>query len=373
MDFIDQIKLLSKRVEQIKDQIQTEEATKMSLIMPLFQALGYDVFNPMEFVPEYVADVGIKKGEKVDYAILTDGEPTILVEAKWCGEPLDKHGNQLFRYFTTTKAKFGILTNGVEYRFFTDLDEPNKMDEKPFFEFNITQIKEQDITELKKFHKANFDVEAVFSAAEDLKYTNQIKLLLKRQLNEPEDIFINYILNEIYDGRKTQTIIDKFKPVIKKSFNQFVNDLMSDRLNAALNKANGDNTTKVKVDVSSTSLSNNENVETNPETTENTKPKITTTQEELDGFAIVKAILHKTLDVNRIYYRDTASYFGILCDNKNYKWICRLRVETSTKYLILPDGTGSGKKYSISNINDIFNYEDELIESAKRFVEKPAE
>ena len=371
MDFIDQIKLLSKRVEQIKEQIQTEEATKMSLIMPLFQALGYDVFNPMEFVPEYVADVGIKKGEKVDYAILTDGEPTILVEAKWCGEPLDKHGNQLFRYFTTTKAKFGILTNGVEYRFFTDLDEPNKMDEKPFFEFNITQIKEQDINELKKFHKANFDVDAVFSAAEDLKYTNQIKLLLKRQLNEPEDNFINYILNEIYDGRKTQTILDKFKPVIKKSFNQFVNDLMSDRLNAALNKANNDNTTKV--DISSTSLSTDENVESTTETTEDNKPKITTTQEDLDGFAIVKAILHKTLDVNRIFYRDTASYFGILCDNKNYKWICRLRVETSTKYLILPDGTGSGKKCSISNINDIFNYENELIESAKRFVEETTE
>ena len=83
--------------------------------------------------------------------------------------------------------------------------------------------------------------------------------------------------------------------------------------------------------------------------------------------------MHKTLDVNRIFYRDTASYFGILCDNKNYKWICRLRVETSTKYLILPDGTGSGKKCPISNINDIFNYENELIESAKRFIEEATE
>ncbi|WP_302939602.1 type I restriction endonuclease [Megamonas funiformis] len=369
MDFIDQIKLLSKRVEQVKDQIQTEEATKMSLIMPLFQTLGYDVFNPMEFVPEYTADVGIKKGEKVDYAILTDGEPTILVEAKWCGEPLDKHGSQLFRYFTTTKAKFGILTNGVEYRFFTDLDEPNKMDEKPFFIFDITQIKEQDINELKKFHKANFNIDDVFSAAEDLKYTNQIKVLLKKQLNEPDDNFINYVLNETYDGRKTQTILDKFKPVIKKSFNTFVNDLMSDRLNAALNKENVDNTAKVNI----TATKIDDTSEVTEEVVENTKHKITTTQEELDGFAIVKAILHKTIDVNRIFYRDTASYFGILCDNKNYKWICRLRVETSTKYLILPDGTGSGKKCSISNINDIFNYENELIESAKRFVEETTE
>lgn len=177
MDFADQVKILSKRVDTLKNQIQTEEATKTSFIMPFFQLLGYDVFNPLEFVPEYTADVGIKKGEKVDYAILNDGEPVILVEAKWCGESLDKHGGQLFRYFGTTKAKFGILTNGFEYRFFTDLDEQNKMDQKPFFVFDITQIKEQDITELKKFHKASFDIDAVFSAAEDLKYSNQVKQL----------------------------------------------------------------------------------------------------------------------------------------------------------------------------------------------------
>lgn len=365
MDFIDQVKLLSKRVEQLKDQIQTEEATKMSLIMPLFQTLGYDVFNPLEFVPEYTADVGIKKGEKVDYAILTDGVPTILVEAKWCGEPLDKHGSQLFRYFSTTKAKFGILTNGVEYRFYTDLEEPNKMDEKPFFIFDITKIKEQEINELKKFHKSSFDIDAVFSAAEDLKYTNQIKGILKKQLEEPEDNFINYLLNEIYDGRKTQTIVDKFKPVIKKSFNQFINDLMSDRLNAALNKSNSDN--KITVQTQMTEEPSNEEI--SPEN-EHAKPKINTTQEELDGFAIVKAILHKTLNVNRIFYRDTASYFGILCDNKNYKWICRLKVETATKYLLIPDGSSSGKKCPLENINDLFKYEEEIITSAKRFVDE---
>lgn len=117
MDFADQLKVLAKRVASLKEQIQTEEAAKTSFIMPFFQLLGYDVFNPLEFVPEYTADVGIKKGEKVDYAILSDGLPIILIEAKWCGEDLGKHGGQLFRYFGTTKAKFGILTNGIEYRF----------------------------------------------------------------------------------------------------------------------------------------------------------------------------------------------------------------------------------------------------------------
>ena len=130
MDFIDEIKQYSKRVSNLKDSLSTEEATKTSLIMPFFALLGYDVFNPEEFVPEYTADVGIKKGEKVDYAILSNGEPVMLIECKAVKEELKKHDSQLFRYFGTSKAKFAILTNGIIYRFFTDLDEPNKMDER---------------------------------------------------------------------------------------------------------------------------------------------------------------------------------------------------------------------------------------------------
>lgn len=362
MDFVDQVKLLAKRVDTLKNQIQTEEAAKTSFIMPFFQLLGYDVFNPLEFVPEFTADVGIKKGEKVDYAILNDGDPTILVEAKWCGEALDKHGSQLFRYFGTTKAKFGILTNGVEYRFFTDLDEPNKMDQKPFFVFDITQMKDQDVVELKKFHKSNFDIDAVLSAAEDLKYTNQVKQLLKKQLEEPDDDFIGYVLGKVYGGRKTQNIIDKFKPVIKKSLNQFVNDLMNDRITAALNKSNAVDAPAI----------NDTAVPQEPEipmiTTDDTV-KIVTTQDELDAFAIIKAILYKTVPIDKIYYRDTVSYFGVLYDNKNYKWICRLRVEKATKYIVLPDGSNNGKKYPLTTINNIFDYADQIIESAIRFTE----
>lgn len=372
MDFIDQVKLLSKRVETLKDQIQTEEATKTSLIMPFFQLLGYDVFNPLEFVPEYTADVGIKKGEKVDYAILSEGEPTIIVEAKWCGESLEKHGSQLFRYFATTKAKFGILTNGIEYRFFTDLDEANKMDQKPFFTFDVTQIKEQDINELKKFHKSTFDISAVFNAAEDLKYSNQIKTLLKKQLEEPDDNFINYILSEIYDGRKTQNIVDKFKPVIKKSLNQFINDLMNDRITAALQKSSDDSNIETSTKLNTSAPENSANESNDAAIDEVVAPenKIVTTQEELEGFAIIKAILFKIIPPDMIYYRDTLNYFGVLYDNKNYKWICRLKVEKTNKYLIVPDGSPNGKKYPLDSVNDLFKYADIITESAKRFIEE---
>lgn len=150
MDFIDQIRVLASRIANTKDIIQTEEATKNAMIMPFIQALGYNVFDPLEVTPELVSDVGTKKGEKVDYAILKDGKPIILFECKKCGGDLSiNHASQLFRYFHVTEARFGVLTNGLIYRFFTDLEQPNKMDEKPFLEFNLLDFKDQDIDELK--------------------------------------------------------------------------------------------------------------------------------------------------------------------------------------------------------------------------------
>lgn len=352
MDFADQIKLLAKRVDSLKAQIQTEEATKTSFIMPFFRILGYDVFNPLEFLPEFTADVGIKKGEKVDYAIMDDGAPIILIEAKSCDESLEKHGGQLFRYFATTTAKFGILTNGIEYRFFTDLLQPNVMDDKPFFVFNLLKVRDQDIAEVKKFQKAIFDIDTVFSAAEDLKYTNEIKTLLRKQMEDPDEKFIRYVLNEVYDGIKTKPIIDKFAPVITKSLNQFVGDLVNDRLTAALAKAT------------------EEDVQP-PEEAPEEKDKasrIETTSEELEGFALVKSILRDTLDADRLTYKDTVNYFGILYENKNTKWVCRLKVSKVNKFIVFPDGSPNGKKYPLETLNSIFDYADMLKESAKRFL-----
>ncbi|MEE1291310.1 MAG: type I restriction endonuclease, partial [Spirochaetota bacterium] len=194
MGFNEDLKQLAERVQTLKNNISTEEATKMSMVIPFFQLLGYDVFNPGEFCPEYVADVGVKKGEKVDYAVIINGNPEILIECKWCGETLSKHGSQLFRYFGTSSAKFGILTNGLIYQFFTDLDEANKMDLTPFLEINMEELKDVQINELKKFSKDNFDKDNILSTASDLKYSTLIKNLLSKDLENPSDDFIRYIL-----------------------------------------------------------------------------------------------------------------------------------------------------------------------------------
>jgi len=184
MDFIDKIRELSARIPKQMEYIQTEEATKIALIMPFIDALGYDIFDPTEVIPEFTADIGTKKGEKVDYAILMDGKPIILFECKSCGSELDNgHASQLYRYFSVTEARFGVLTNGISYQFYSDLDEQNKMDSKPFFEFNMLEIKEPFVEELKKFTKSTFDLDNILTTASELKYTREIERIIAE---EPE-------------------------------------------------------------------------------------------------------------------------------------------------------------------------------------------
>ena len=347
MDFIDELKQLSKRFESLKDKLPTEESTKMSMIMPFFQLLGYDVFNPHEFLPEFTADVGIKKGEKVDYAIFRDGKPVILIEAKWCGESLDKHGSQLFRYFGTTPAKFGILTNGIIYRFYTDLEEQNKMDAKPFLEIDMSDIRDWYAVELKKFHKDSYDEETIFNAASELKYSNEIKQFMDQQLKNPSEVFVTFILSQVYSGRKTQSVIEKFRGTVKKSLNTFVNELMNDKITLAL-KTNAD------------SEENAQTAATVEPAVEKQESKIITTSDEIEAFYIIRNIARGLVHKDLISYRDTESYFGILYDDNSRKWICRLKLDGSKKYLYLPTEDKGQETYQIENVDDVYKYEDKI-------------
>lgn len=349
MEFNETIKQFSERITVLKDNVSTEESTKMSLVVPLFQILGYDVFNPSEFCPEYVADVGIKKGEKVDYAILDNGQPTILIECKSCSEQLDKHSSQLFRYFGASPAKFGILTNGIIYRFYTDLEESNKMDLVPFLEINMLNLKDSSINELKKFAKENFDKEKIFSTAEELKYSSLIKGLLSREYEAPSENFIRFILSDIYEGQKNQKIIEKFTPVVKRAFSSFVNELVNNKISSAL------------VDESDP-IDEAETIEEAPVS------KIVTTEEEIEGFYIIRGLLAGTVPVEDIVHRDTESYFGILYKNNNRKPICRLNLDTKNKQLLIPDENKKFERIYIESLNDIYKYQNQLIDVAKRYL-----
>lgn len=337
------------RIEALKDTIETEEATKTSLIMPFFQMLGYDVFNPLEFVPEYTADVGIKKGEKVDYAIMIDGEPVIVIECKPCNTNIDKYTSQLFRYFGTTTAKFAILTNGIEYKFFTDLEDTNKMDQSPFLSVNLLNLKERDIIELSKFSKGTLDIESILSSAENLKYSKLVKDWIEKEFTNPSADFIKLILNDIYDGLKTQKVVDNFTPIVKKVIQQYINDSMNEKLKIALNNNE-----------------EQERQEANEEPQEK-KSKINTTIEELESYAIIKSILRKVVNAERIFYRDTQSYFGVLLDDNNRKWICRVHLD-GVPYFTVPDENKNDVRYDIDTVDDLYNHADVIIEACKRYL-----
>ncbi len=345
MDFTDLIKSLADRIQKSQDKIQTEEATKNALIMPFIQALGYDIFDPHEVVPEFTADVGIKKGEKVDYAILMNDQPVILIECKHCNDKLENHNTQLFRYFSVTKARFAILTNGIVYKFFTDLDEPNKMDKRPFLEINMLDLRENLVFELKRFCKSTFNIDEITSIASDLKYSKEIKNIMLNELNSPSLNFVKHFTAQIYTGRMNQAVLDKFTEITKKSLNLLISDLINERLKSAIIT---------------------EKTEIEPEIQdEKNKNEIITTLEELEGFATVKTILRNIIESNRIIYKDTQNYLGINLDNTK-KPICRLYLNSKQKYIGIIDENKKESKHPIEKIDDIHNFTENLLETINR-------
>lgn len=348
----EKIKILAQRVLSLKDKITTEEATKTSMIMPFLQTLGYDVFDPTIVVPEFTADIGIKKGEKVDYAILKEGIPLILIEAKSHTEKLDNHHNQLIRYFNVTKAKFAILTNGIEYRFFTDIDEMNIMDAKPFLIVDFTNLKSRDLKELQKFTKDQLDTENIISMASQRKYVFEIKSIFKKEIDEPSDEFTRFFASKTLSAKRiTQSALDDFRLILKNSFSEIINDLAAEQINSIKE-----------------SLSANQKKVQDDELINVHDDGIDTTEDELEGFAIIRAILSEFVEVEEITYKDTKSYFNILYSANSWKWICRLHLNSKNKYIGLHLVEKEETKFPIDKISDIYKYKKEFSEIIQRYM-----
>ncbi|MBK8621007.1 MAG: type I restriction enzyme HsdR N-terminal domain-containing protein [Saprospiraceae bacterium] len=341
MDYKDLIKQLSERVDKLKEQIQTEEATKNAFILPFIQAWGYDIFNPMEVIPEFVSDIGTKKGEKIDFAIIKDGNPTILIECKHWAQNLSLHDNQLLRYFHVSKAKFGVLTNGIIYRFYSDLVEPNKMDEKPFLEFNITDIKDNQIEELKKFHKSIFDAEKIINTASELKYTNELKLLIHQEFSNPSPELVKIFAKQVYPTNISSKVLELFTTLTKRSIQQYVSDLITERLKTALSKEDEVQKSNVIDQVTAD---------------QEDKSDIITTEEELEAYNIVKAILRQKVNPSRVTYRDAKSYFAIMLDDNNRKSVCRVYLNGNKKFIAYFDDDKKEIRNEILSLDDIFSY-----------------
>ena len=348
MDFIEEIRNLSARIIKQKDVIQTEEATKTAFVMPFINLLGYDVFNPTEVVPEFTADIGTKQGEKVDYAIFKDDEVIMLIECKKYGEDLsDVHTSQLYRYFSVAHARIAVLTDGAVYRFYTDLEESNIMDTKPFLEFDMLDIQPPLVNELKQFTKPVFDLDKTLTAASDLKYTKEIKQTMMEQLETPAEDFVRFFLSSVYSGRHTQAVVQQFTDIVKRALNQFLNDQINQRLQSAITKG----------EVAEQSV---EVEESDEPISEEVESRIVTTEEELEGFYTVKSIVREVVAPDRIGHRDTISYMSVVLDGSSRKPICRLHFNSAKKYLGLFDEERNHERVEIESIDDIYKYAEQL-------------
>ncbi len=348
VDFIDQLRVLASRITNTRGLIQTEEATKTSMVMPLIQILGYNVFDPLEVTPELVADVGTKKGEKVDYAILRDGKPIMLFECKKADAELNiNHAGQLFRYFHVTAARFGVLTNGLVYKFFSDLEQPNKMDEKPFFEFNILDFKDRDVDELKKFAKSAFDLETILTTATELKYTRAIQNRLADWMVNPPEDFVRLVSSDLLGSRRfTPAVRDQFTPIAKRAFEQLIGEKINARLKGAMTPEAAPLTDPAPAV---------------PPAEVGVELQVETSLEELEAFHTIRAILRELVSPRRIFIRDAQSYCAVLLDDNNRKPICRLRFNNAQKLRL---GVFNDKReeelVSLDSVDDIFNSADRL-------------
>jgi len=347
MSFDEKISALAEKIPSLIDFLGTEEATKNALVMPFIAALGYDIFNPKEVVPEFVADHGTKKGEKVDYAIMQNNEVIILIECKQAKSNLsDANMSQLYRYFAVTKSRIAILTNGVNYLFFSDLEEPNKMDARPFLELDMLNLRKNLLIEVKKLGKEKFDIDRMLSTANELKYTSQIKKIMSKQFENPDEAFVKYFFNAANSGsRFTASAKEQFTEFVKKAAYQFINESVSDFLDSvkAVQKEGEKSEEEQEVEEKSDG--------------------IITTEEELEGYQIVRAIVCQKIDPDRIAHRDTKSYFGILLDNNNRKPICRLHFNASQKYIGLFDKDRKEIRQPISKLTDIYKFTQDLLDS----------
>lgn len=359
MDFIDRIGELAGRVDKQLPYCQTEEATKNALIMPFINALGYNVFDPTEVMPEFVADVGLKKGEKVDYAVMSDGKPIMLFECKWSGADLNaEHASQLHRYFgAVPNVRFGILTNGIEYRFYSDLDAPNRMDDRPFFRFNLLEYQDRDVGELKKFTKPRFDLDEILTTASELKYTAAMQKILIQEFENPSDELVRFLAMQVYSGRMTQSVREQFAEITKKALRLFLNSQINERLQSALEP------------VERMSVEALQEEELEEEVAPDPKRAIHTTEEEIEGYFVVKSILREVIDVHRVHIRDTKSYCGILLDDSNRKAICRLHFNREQLYVGIFDVQRKEQRIPIDTVDDIYKYAENIVETVRRFDE----
>ncbi len=351
------IESLASRVKELKPVIETEEATKTAFIIPFITTvLGYDATDPREVVPEYTADIGIKKGEKVDFAIKDGDDFRFLIECKKIGEPLNlDHAHQLVRYFNVTDTEFAILTNGEVYQFYAQLDAVNRMDEKPFMTIDLSNIDPRTFPHLEMCTKSKFDSETIAANAERLKYIAEIRKVIASLLKDPSPEWVRWIASKVTTKRMTAQNLETFTELVTTASSQFLKDEVNRRLRSAQDLEEAATAPLPQPETASTVSAEEE-----------PQGDIITTPEEVEGFSIIRAICCSEVPASEIVMRDAKSYCAVLFQDNNRKTIARLYFDRKTPRIGIFDVNKKEHFHDLKDISNIYDYSAELRERVKR-------
>lgn len=350
---IDQaISALATKVHELKSIIETEEATKTAFIIPFISnVLGYDVTDPREVIPEYTADIGKKKGEKVDFAIKAGDDFRFLIECKKIGEPLDlNHATQLVRYFNVTDTEFAILTNGEVYQFYAQLDAVNRMDEKPFMTLDLSSVDARIFPHLEMCTKTRFDSETIAASAEELKYVSELRKGIAAELREPSSEWVKLLAARVTSRRMTAANLDLFTRLASTAASQYLRDETNRRLRSAQDLEDPAPSQPARADVAEAS------------TKEEQAPDdgVVTTDEEIQAHGIIRAICCSDVPAADITMRDAKSYCAILFKDNNRKPIARLLFDRKIPRIVLFDENRNETSHDLESLEGIYGYAEHL-------------
>ena len=344
MELQSRLEALSDKIRKHGEVLETEEAAKFALVNPFIEALGFDLSNPSEVVPEFTCDVGGKRGEKVDYAIKVGGEVAILVECKPSRATLTlKHASQLYRYFGASDAKFAILTNGQIYKFYSDLNAANRMDDEPFLEVDLCDLKRGDVKALSRYQKEEFDVDAAAEAAVSLQMEGEVSAVLRMEMAEPSDDLVRLVANRVTDKRLTPGVKAVIARHIPNAFSKIIREKLDAQWSSAMQEESEEPASSSEIE---------------------------TTPEEIEGFNIVRSIASEVVDPERVFMRDSQSYCAVILDDNNRKPIARLRFNSpTTRYLGVFDADKNEEFISVANPVDIYKSKKLIIARIKAMLD----
>lgn len=316
-----------EHVNKVREHCATEETTKQALILPFLDILGFNAYDPQKVKAEYGADFpGVKSGERVDYALFCQGVPVMFIEAKSCKEKMDNHCPQLSRYFNSTpEVTISAITNGIEWRFFTDLKEKNIMDSTPFLRIMMDDIKDSDAEQLFRFRHDKFKPEALRTLAEESVYISAFVKVVSASLREVDHEFVRYVAGRANIGRQlNQRFIESITPLVRQAVERSVSEMVVSGLSSRTSPATPE---------SNDNETNNTAVDERADIVDSENPNIVTTYNE-------RVLLEKIVSIagqeHDLQAKDTESYYSVLFQGKTNRWLVRYYDKKNRSSIQLP-------------------------------------